>query len=121
MHAHGPEQKRIAFFGHFNLTNFGNESTLQAALYNLRRYEPEAAVTCITTGPEVTKATHKIDAIPVAESYFKSWRPQNPLFRRLFIAIPSEPYRWIRGVWRLRHTDMLIIPGTGLLSDGYGR
>jgi polysaccharide pyruvyl transferase WcaK-like protein len=120
MHAHGRKQKRIAFFGHFNLTNFGNESTLQAVLYNLRCYEPEAEVTCITTGPEITKATHKIDTIPVAESFFKSWRPQNPLVRRLFIGIPSEPYRWIRGVWRLRHTDMLIIPGTGLLSDAYG-
>jgi polysaccharide pyruvyl transferase WcaK-like protein len=123
MNAHERKQKKIAFFGHFDLTNFGNESTLQAVLYNLRCYEPEAEVTCITTGPEVTKATHKIDAIPVAETFVKSWRPRNPLLkvvRRLFVGIPSEPYRWIKGVSSLRHTDMLIIPGTGLLSDAYG-
>jgi polysaccharide pyruvyl transferase WcaK-like protein len=123
MNAHEGKQRRIAFFGHFNLTNFGNESTLQAVLYNLRCYEPEAEITCITTGPEVAKATHKINAIPVAESFVKSWRPRNPLLkvmRRLFVGIPSEPWRWVKGVSSLRHTDMLIIPGTGLLSDAYG-
>src|SRR5437667_6867009 len=123
MNAHERKRKKIAFFGHFNLTNFGNESTLQAFLYNLRCYEREAEVICITTGPEVTKATHKIDAIPVAESLVKSWRPRNPLLkvvRRLLVGVPTEPYRWIKGVSTLRHTEMLIIPGTGLLSDAYG-
>ena len=123
MNAHESKQKRIAFFGHFNLTNFGNDCSLQAALYNLRCFEPEAEVTCITTGPEVAKATYKIDAVPVAETFVKSWRPRNPLLkvmRRLFVGIPSEPCRWVKAVSRLRHTDMLIVPGTGLLSDAYG-
>ena len=124
MNALERKQKKIALFGHFDLTNFGNESTLQAILYHLRCYEPEVEVICISTGPETTKATHQIDAIPVAENFIKSWRhPQNPLLkviRRLVVGIPSEPYRWIKGVGSLRHTDMLIIPGTGLLSDAYG-
>jgi polysaccharide pyruvyl transferase WcaK-like protein len=117
------KHKKIAFFGHFDLTNFGNESSLQAALHNLRRYQPEAEITCITTGPEVTIATHKIDAVPVSESFLKCWRPQSPLLklvRRVFVGLPSELYRWIKCVGNLKHTDVMIIPGTGLLTDAYG-
>jgi polysaccharide pyruvyl transferase WcaK-like protein len=116
-------RKKIALFGHFDSTNFGNESTLQAILYNLRRFLPDAEVICISTGPEATTATHHIDAIPVAEKFVKSWVPQNPVTkaaRRIFIGLPSEPYRWIRGFISLRHKDMFIIPGTGLLTDAYG-
>ena len=116
-------RKKIALFGHFDSTNFGNESTLQAFLYHLRRFLPDAEVTCISTGPEATVATHHIDAIPVAEIFFKSWVPRNPVsraLRKICIGLPSEPYRWVRGFMSLRRTDMLIIPGTGLLTDAYG-
>jgi polysaccharide pyruvyl transferase WcaK-like protein len=115
--------KKIAFFGHFDLTNFGNESTLQAALYNLRRYQPQAEVTCITSGPEVTIATHKIDAISASEDFVKSWHPRNQILklaRRIFVGLPSEIYRWIKCVRSLKDTDVLIIAGTGLLTDAYG-
>ena len=116
-------RKKIALFGHFNSTNFGNESTLQAILYHLRRFLPDAEVTCISTGPEATVATHHIEAIPVSEEFFKSWVPQNPVtrvLRRICVGLPSEPYRWVKGIMRLRRTEMLIIPGTGLLTDAYG-
>ncbi len=114
---------KIALFGHFDSTNYGNESTLQAVLYNLRRYEPDAEVTCISSGPEATIANHHIDAIPIAETFVKSWSPTTPVtkvLRKICIGLPSEPYRWLRGFMSLRHTDMLIIPGTGLLTDAYG-
>jgi len=115
--------KKVALFGHFDSTNFGNESTLEAILYNLRRFLPDAQVFCISTGPEATVATHHINAIPVAEILFKSWLPQRRItraLRKIFIGLPSEPYRWIKGFMNLRRTDVLIIPGTGLLTDAYG-
>ena len=117
------KRKKIAFFGHFDSTNFGNESTLQAILYHLRCFQPDAEVTCISTGPEATVATHHIEAIPIAETFVKSWVPRNPLIRvlrKICIGLPSELYRWVKGLMRLRRTDMLIIPGTGLLTDAYG-
>ena len=76
------KRKKISFFGHFgidnfaNMGNFGNESTLQAILYHLRRFLPNAQVTCICTGPEATVATHQIEAIPPAEIFVRSWMPQ---------------------------------------------
>jgi polysaccharide pyruvyl transferase WcaK-like protein len=113
---------RIAFFGHFDSSNFGNESTLQAILYHLRCFHPDAQVTCISTGHEATVATHQIEAIPVAETFGK-WRLRNPFLRavrRICIGIPRELYSWPKYLMRLRRIDMLIIPGTGLLTDAYG-
>jgi polysaccharide pyruvyl transferase WcaK-like protein len=117
------KRKKIAFFGHFDSSNFGNESTLQATLYHLRCFHPDAEVTCISTGPEATVATHQIEDIPISERFVTSWLPRNSLLRvvrGVFIGIPSELYRWVKGLMRLRHTDMLIVPGTGLLTDAYG-
>jgi polysaccharide pyruvyl transferase WcaK-like protein len=116
--------KKIAFFGHFDSTNFGNESTLQAMLYHLRRFRPDTEVICISTGPNATIAAHHVEAIPVSERWFvKSWAPRNPLaraLRKVCLGLPSEAYGWIKGLIKLRHTQMLIIPGTGLLTDAYG-
>src|SRR5690349_14603850 len=71
------KRAKIAFFGHFDSTNFGNESTLQAILHHLRRFQPNAEAICISTGPAATVATHHIDAIPIAERFVKSWTPRN--------------------------------------------
>jgi polysaccharide pyruvyl transferase WcaK-like protein len=115
--------KKIVFFGHFDSSNFGNESTLQAILHHLKRFQPDAEVTCISTGPEAVTATHHIKAIPIADRFFASWNPRDPLsrvLRRICIALPTEAYLWVKGLISLRGTDMLIIPGTGLLTDAYG-
>ena len=69
------QPRRIALFGHFDGTNLGNEATLQAALYHLRRIQPDAEVTCICTDPQTTAATYHIRAIPIARTYVKSWAP----------------------------------------------
>jgi polysaccharide pyruvyl transferase WcaK-like protein len=117
------KRKKIAFFGHFDSSNFGNESTLQAILYNLRRFQPDAEVICISTGPQATVATHRIEAIPISERFVKLWSSRAPLVgvvRRICIGIPSELYRWVKGCIALRRIDMLIVPGSGLLSDAFG-
>jgi polysaccharide pyruvyl transferase WcaK-like protein len=114
---------KIAFFGHFGMGNLGNESTLQAILYYLRRFLPDAEVTCITSGPEGTIADHGIDAIPIAETLVNTRTPRHRLVRlvrRVTAGMINEPYRWLKALVALRRTDMLIIPGTGLLTDAYG-
>jgi len=115
-------RKKIVLFGHFDGTNFGNESTLQAFLYHLRRFLPDADVTCISTGSKAIIATHHIEAIPIAET-FVTWVPRNPLssaLRKICIGLPSEMYRWVTGFRSLRQADLFVIPGTGLLTDAYG-
>jgi polysaccharide pyruvyl transferase WcaK-like protein len=114
--------RRIAIFGHFDGTNLGNESTLQAVLYHLRRTQPDAEVTCICTGPRITAAAHHIRAIPIGRTYVKFWAPRNPLGKvaRKICAAIGEPIRWLEGIVALWGTDILIVPGTGLLTDAYG-
>ncbi len=96
---------------------------LQAILYHLRCFEPQAEITCICTGPEATAATHQIEAIPITEAFVRSRSPSGPLARvarRVFIKIPNELYACVKGVITLSRTHMLIIPGTGLLTDAFG-
>jgi polysaccharide pyruvyl transferase WcaK-like protein len=115
--------KNMAFFGHFDSTNFGNEISLQAILYNLRRFQPDAEVLCISTGPEAATSTHHVKAIPVAKRFIDRWRPRNPLsrlLRRACIALPNEAYRWVNGLISLWRVDVLVVPGTGLLTDAQG-
>jgi polysaccharide pyruvyl transferase WcaK-like protein len=116
-------QTKIAFFGAFGQGNFGNDSTLQAMLYYLRRLAPDAEFNCICTGPETVATSFGTSAVPSRASVAKPRAVDNPLARlarKLLVRIPSEPYRWLKGVKTLWGTDALIIPGTGLLTDAYG-
>jgi polysaccharide pyruvyl transferase WcaK-like protein len=116
------KKKKITCFGHFGLGNFGNESTLQAALYHLRRRLPDAEISCICTGPAATATTHDIAAGPISRAVVESWRPHNRVVRALravLIGIPSELYRWIDAIMTLKGADAFIVPGTGLLTDAY--
>jgi polysaccharide pyruvyl transferase WcaK-like protein len=113
---------RIAFFGHFGSGNFGNESTLQAMLWHLRRLAPDAEFNCICTDPELVEADYNITAVCSRRTIAKPHALHNPLAklaRKLFVGIPSEFYRWLISLNTLRRTDALVVPGTGLLTDAY--
>jgi polysaccharide pyruvyl transferase WcaK-like protein len=117
------KKPKLSFFGHFGKGNFGNESTLQAILYHLRRLVPDAELTCICTGPSATATTHNIAAIPISRVGSDDWRPHSRIANLLFstfVDFPNEVYRWFEAFVRLKGTDVLIIPGTGLLTDAYG-
>jgi polysaccharide pyruvyl transferase WcaK-like protein len=113
---------KVAFFGHFGGNNFGNDSTLQAILQNLRCLTPEARFNCICTSPATVATTDNITAVDSRAVLFRTWAASNPLAqlaRKLVIGIPNELYRWLDGFHTLRGTDALIVPGTGLLTDAY--
>jgi len=115
--------KRICLFGHFGSFNFGNESTLIAICFHLHRSLPEAKVVCACTGPETLVETQAIEAVPISRKILKRWDPRSPLttsLRRLIMGLPSEFARSLDALRTLREADMLIVPGTGLLTDAYG-
>jgi polysaccharide pyruvyl transferase WcaK-like protein len=124
MNQHKSERKqKIAIYGHFNSTNFGNESTLQAILYHLRRLYPDAQFACICTRAETSIVTHQMETILLSENFFQSWVPRNAftrVLRRVCVGLASEPLQWVRGLMKLGRTDVLIVPGTGVLTDAYG-
>jgi polysaccharide pyruvyl transferase WcaK-like protein len=116
------KSRRIAIFGNFDGRNFGNEATLQAVLYHLHQVQPDVEVMCICTCPEATAAAYHIRAIPIARWSLGFWAPRNLLgkvTRKICIGL-GEPIRWLEGVAKLWGADILIVPGTGLLTDAYG-
>ena len=115
--------KKICFYGNFGSSNFGNESTLQAILYHVRRCLPEAELACICTGPETLTATQKIETVPISRTFVKPWKLRTRLgglLRRIFIGVPSELCRWFNDFKTLKGADVLIVPGTGFLTDACG-
>jgi polysaccharide pyruvyl transferase WcaK-like protein len=118
------KRKKISFFGNFGSSNLGNEATFQTVLYHLRRRLPTAEITCICTCPETAAATHNVAGISASGVVLKPrWLRGNPLsrlLREIIIGIPSELYRWLDAFRTLKGTHILIVPGTGLLTDAYG-
>lgn len=116
-------QRKICIFGNFGSPNFGNEITFQTILHHLRRRLPEAKVACVCAGPEVLGATQKIETVPMSRTFVKPRRLRTRLARwltRIFVEAPSELCRWLEAFKALKGKGMLIIPGTGLLTDAYG-
>ena len=122
MNKHAASSRRIAFFGHFDGTNFGNECTLQTILHHLRRLHPGVHVTCICSGPQTTASTYHIETLPINIVFLKSWTRRSKLARvarKICVAL-GEPRQWISGIRSIWGAEMLIVPGTGLLTDAYG-
>jgi polysaccharide pyruvyl transferase WcaK-like protein len=113
----------IALYGHFGIGNFGNDSTLQAMLCQLRKRLPEATVMCVTSRPELVAAQFGIPAIPIVPSNdSKRAKPMgNGRFMRLLNKwgrrVPHELRCLGKIAHHLRDIDWLIVVGTGAVDD----
>lgn len=133
--------KRIALYGNFGAGNFGNECTLQVVAEQLRRRWPDVQLTCLCTIPDDVRSRHGMRAVraSLAASDW-SWadldreEPKPPaapprarrlplmralrkLIRLAFRRVPRELLHWIQGFAVLVHCDVLIVPGTQVVSD----
>ena len=114
---------KITFFGHFGSANSGNESTLVAILARLRYLSPACDFSCICTNPNSVMARDGIAAVPISTRVLRIRNSEARLGRRLgvaFLAMTQELWQYVRAFRTLKGTDVLIIPGTGLLNDAYG-
>lgn len=113
--------KKITFYGLFGQENIGNDCTFHAIYETVINRFPDAQVQCICTGPDIISRRYNISAFPI-KSVTKNTENTQPnkikkLFLKLFIRIPNEIMHWAKAYMLLRSTDMLIVPGTGLLVD----
>jgi polysaccharide pyruvyl transferase WcaK-like protein len=117
--------KKIAFYGFFGQENLGNECTLQAIIYNTRKYFSDAEFKCICSVPEDVRIRYNIPAFPMWKMCDGVWpRPRNRLLRlvrKFLIQIPMELLHWVKAFRTLKGIHMLIFPGTGLLTDAYSK
>jgi polysaccharide pyruvyl transferase WcaK-like protein len=120
---------KISLFGNFGSLNIGNECTLQAVIHNIRIFLPNAEIDCICTNPEDVSTRHNVPALsmsrrlvgPPAQRF--GWLQRNSVrrlaraVRLLFVHIPREIVEWARAIKALRGRDMLLMTGTGMLTD----
>lgn len=114
---------KISFFGNFGSANTGNESVLLAIISRLRVLYPTGDFRCICSNPEAVTARYGIQAVAFSTSEARLWDRNLPMIRRAcmaFAALAAELGQFIRAFRILRGTDMLIVPGTGLLTDAHG-
>ena len=117
---------KISLFGNFGTRNLGNECTLQAVIHNVREHLPDVCIDCICSDPEDVSARYNIPAIPIYYRHRNASRSRAEaprtntlvrLFRRVFIRLPQEILHWITAFRALKDTRMLIMTGTGMLTD----
>lgn len=113
---------KIALFGIFGVQNIGNEYTLQAMLYHVRQRAPEAEVYSICYDSEETERLHGLPALRVTcPQLSRKLRPAGNLVVKLIRGavrrIPLELYDWYRAVRILQGTDLIVMTGTGMLTD----
>jgi polysaccharide pyruvyl transferase WcaK-like protein len=114
---------KVSFFGHFGSSNSGNESTLLTILSRLRDLVPESEFFCICTNPGAIVARDGIKALPITTRRIKIWDRGLPLARRVplaFVGVGAELRQYARAFSELKGTDVLIVPGTGLMTDVFG-
>jgi polysaccharide pyruvyl transferase WcaK-like protein len=114
---------KVSFYGHFGSANSGNESTLLAILSRLRSLSPESEFLCICTNPAVVVARDGIEAAPITTRVQRIWDGEVPLVKRVpmaFVGVGAELRQYARAFRKLKGTDLLIVPGTGVLTDAFG-
>lgn len=110
---------KIAFFGIFGIQNLGNECTLQAIACNARNRLKKSQLIAISFSPEDTLHRHSLPALPMTfrdSSRIRSGRLAR-VFRVLFKRPPAELMDWAKAIKALRGTDLVVMTGTGMLTD----
>jgi polysaccharide pyruvyl transferase WcaK-like protein/chemotaxis methyl-accepting protein methylase len=115
--------RKVTFLGHFGTPNPGNEGTLLTILTRMRADYPGTEFQCVCTNPEAVAARDGIDGIAMTTRVQRIWDRDVALRRRPPIAVRgvvAELGQYARAFRRLRRSDVLIVPGTGLVTDAFG-
>jgi polysaccharide pyruvyl transferase WcaK-like protein len=117
------KRPKIVFFGIFGIQNLGNECTLQSILQNARERLPDADISAISFNPADTEQRHHLASLPVSHQDFGKVIRRGGLagklakIGRLLRRIPGEFNDWRKAVKGLRGADLVIMTGTGMLTD----
>jgi polysaccharide pyruvyl transferase WcaK-like protein len=121
--ASAANRAKIVFFGIFGIENLGNECTLQSILQNARKRMPDAEIGAISYNPADTDERHHLVAIRVSHQNFAGVVRRGGLagkvakVTRMLRRIPGEFNDWRQAVKGLRGTDLVVMTGTGMLTD----
>jgi polysaccharide pyruvyl transferase WcaK-like protein len=109
----------VVFFGIFGIHNLGNECTLQAIVHNARLRIEDGQFRAISFDPDDTFRRHNLAAFPMSYQDFSKARPGllTKIGRILFLRLPGELMDWLRAIKAMRGNDLVVMTGTGMLTD----
>lgn len=107
----------LVLFGHFGVNNFGNDSTMEAMLHNIKKLQPSAEVTCVCTGPKVIAERFGIQTLPVDVSEFSRGNLHTNRLFHIINRIADEVVFWFTRINWFRSVDQFAVVGTGALDD----
>lgn len=114
---------RIVFFGVFGVQNIGNECTLQAIVQNTRKHLPAAELAVVSYNTDDTAERHGLPTLAVSRQNFAGvvrrggLRGKLEKLLRVCRRVPGEVNDWLTAIRALRGADMLVMTGTGMLTD----
>lgn len=114
---------RICLFGNFGNPNIGNDATLQAISERLRLLVPDCELCCICSNPSKVTADHGMDAVPHTVRWKRIWDHRIRVSRRVpaaVLGVSEELGEYLRAWRTLKGAQMLVVPGTGLVTDAFG-
>jgi polysaccharide pyruvyl transferase WcaK-like protein len=106
---------KIAFWGNFGTLNLGNECTLHAMLAGARQHLPEAELVGVGNNPADTARRHQVAALPNSPDPTLGFLGTARLSK--LRRVTAELKDWSRVIGAMRSIDMLVMTGTGMLTD----
>lgn len=103
---------KIGLLGQFGSGNSGNDGSLEAMVRFLRAARPEARLLCICSNPAKIRDDFALDVVSIRGRTLESPARGTSLWR-----LPSRLGGMISIFQALAGTDILVIPGTGILDD----
>ena len=105
---------RLGIIGAFGRGNLGADAALEAMVSTILSLRPDAEILCVCDTPGVVETRFKVRGAAM------SWVPAHPAARilnRLLLNVPRAIAMAWCAVSRLRHIDVLMVPGTHLFDD----
>jgi polysaccharide pyruvyl transferase WcaK-like protein len=110
---------KIILFGFFGSGNIGNDATLTAALYHVKKYQPDADVVCVCNGPREVSRRFGIQAQPMTEHEADKSASGGLRSRiiHIWLRLMSEILFWMQKPRWFRPGDKFIVVGSGGADD----
>ena len=108
---------KIVLYGHFGSGNIGNDSSLEAALYHVRKYQGQSDVICVCSGPREISERFGIETLPINVHPDVHATRSRVRLLRVLPRLSDEVHFWRRYNSWFRRDDRFIVVGTGAADD----
>ena len=110
---------KIILFGFWGSGNIGNDATLKAALYHVKRYKSDTEIICVCNGHHEVSKRFGVQAVPMTghetDELASGGLPSR--IRRIWLRLLDEILFWLQRPRWFRPGDKFIVAGSGGADD----